>query len=125
MDQKQVSLRMDVELHRQLLKESKKLNKSLTQHILDSVCQRGDIYTTNLHHKIQLHFNLTYLGDLLTMGDHLSFNGLYDNMVQAIKNGYEVVIERQYTNAIPTHLITFTNIDELESWKTRILNVAH
>lgn len=59
------------------------------------------------------------------MGDHLSFNGLYDNMVQAIKNGYEVVIERQYTNAIPTHLITFTNIDELESWKTRILNVAH
>lgn len=121
---KQVSLRMDDELHARLTNEAKLLNKSLSQHLLDLTCQRGDLYTTNLNYRRQVRFNLTYLGDLLVLGQHSSFNGLYDIMVETIKNGDTVVIERHYTNAPPSELGTFTNLDELAEWKNNILSIG-
>lgn len=120
---KQVSLRMDDQLHTLLTQEAKSLNKSLSQHILDSVCQRGHFYTTNFNQQIQVRFNLTYLGDLLVLGKHSSFNGLYNIMVETIKDGDTVIIERHYTNAPPSELCIFTNLDELEEWKRKISSI--
>lgn len=120
---KQISLRLDDELHAFLTEEAKASKKSLSQHLTDLLCQRGHLYTTNFNHKIQVRFNLTHLGDLLVLGRHESFNGLYNVMVDSINQGYTVILERHYTNASPTELYAFTDINELESWKNAITTI--
>ena len=123
---KQLSLRLDEELHNTLAAEAKFLNKSLSQHIIDTLEQRGKlghVYTTNFQMKRQVRFNLTFLGDLLVMGHHNSFNGLYDLMEETIKNGDTVVIQRHYENSLPSVIGTIETLAGLQEWKKKITSI--
>lgn len=120
---KQISLRMDDEVHGVLTEEARLLNKSLTQHILDLTYKRGDLSTTNYHHRIQARFNLTYLGDLLVLGRRASFDGMYAVMKEAIENGEKVILERHYDNFPPSILGEINTLKELEEWRENILYI--
>jgi len=118
---KQISLRMEDELHKILTEEAKANRMSLTHHILNLVNKRGDLYTTNLHHKIQLRINLTHLGDLLVLGRIQSFEAICSIMEESLKNGEQVILERHYDNFVPVTVAEFNSIEELEKWKNSIL----
>lgn len=118
---KQISLRMEDELHAILTEEAKSSKTSLTQHILNLVNKRGNLYTTNLHHKIQLRINLTYLGDLLVLGRIQSFEAICLIMEESLKNGEQVILERHYDNFVPATVAEFSSVEELEKWKNGTL----
>ncbi|MGX5768810.1 hypothetical protein ACWKTB_27370 [Bacillus cereus] len=120
---KQISLRLDDELHSRLTEYAKAANKNLTQYINDSFYRYGDVYRTNKNGRIQLYINHTYLGDLLIMGHISSFNGMYDIMAESIKNGGQVIIEKHFDNDFPMHMRTFEVIEDLEKWKSDITSI--
>lgn len=120
---KQMSLRMDAELHEALLGEAGALGKSLNQHIVDLTCQRGKVYSTNHNHDIQVHFSITYLGDLLVLGRKESFEAAYSIMKEAIMKNETVILERPYQNFIPSILGELKTLEELEAWKEGIANI--
>lgn len=121
---KQISLRMEDELHVALTNEAKMLNKSLTQHILELVNKRGDLSKTNYNNKLQVRFNVTFLGDLLVMGRRDSFDAMYTVMKEAVKNGEIVILERHYENFPPTLIGEISSPEELEKWRDSILYIS-
>lgn len=120
---KQVSLRLEDGIHSRLSSEAEKDNISLQQHIVKSICSMRDVYKTNLDNKIQFRVNLTYLGDLLVLGRKASFNGLYEMMKEALLNNEQVIIERHFENALPEYMITFNNVEDLETWRNNLLSI--
>lgn len=120
---KQISLRLDEDVHAFIVRGAAKTNQSLTDYVTTLICCKRNIYQTNFSDKIQMRFNLTYLGDLLVLGQRDSFNGVYQIMEDSIKQGYEVILERHYQNAPPTELKKFNSLEELNNWKQSILSI--
>lgn len=114
---KQVSLRLEDNMHNELSKSAAKTNSSLQQHIVQSIFNIGAIYRTNLDGRIQFRVNLTFLGDLLVLGRIASFNGVYAMMEEALYNNEQVIIEKHFENALPQHMKTFETVKDLEKWR--------
>ncbi|WP_203363534.1 hypothetical protein [Bacillus sp. REN10] len=123
MPTKQISLRLNEDVHAFIVHGATKTNQSLTDYVTTLICCNRDIYQTNYSNRIQVRFSLTYLGDLLVLGQKDSFNGVYQIMEESIEQGYEVVIERHYQNAPPTELKKFNSLEEINDWKQNMLSI--
>lgn len=120
---KQISLRLDEDVHAFIVQGAAETNQSITDYVTTLICSKRNIYQTNYSNRIQVRFSLTYLGDLLVLGQRDSFNGAYQIMEDSIKQGYEVILERHYQNAPPTILKKFTSLEELNIWKQNIISI--
>ena len=120
---KQVSLRIDDHLHAWLSQKAQEQGVSLNQIIIESLCSGSDIVTTNENSRIQVKFNFTYLSDLLTLNRVSTFNSIVSIMRDCVNQNEEVIIEKRSQNQPPTLMRKFTNVQELNEWANRILNI--
>lgn len=117
---KQVSVRLDEKTYDLIINIAKENNMALNTTILTQINSPGDVYTTSYENKVQLRINLTYLGDLLVCGYRKSFDGIYNLMEDHLSRGFEVILQKNYSNAPYQELRFFKDIDELLEWKKSI-----
>lgn len=112
----QITLRIPDDMHTSLKSLADKNNVSLNEFLITQLCSDRDIYQTNYDGRIQLNFNQTYLGDLLSTGQINSFDSAVMMMKDALQNNVQVRLEKHWTNSLPEVRRIFQKTEEIDKW---------
>jgi len=67
-----------------------------------------------------LTINITDVEDALTLKNGQLIEAVFTHALEIVNAGGRIIIQREYINAPPTLLATFTTQADLDGWKSRI-----
>lgn len=69
---------------------------------------------------VTLTINITDIEDAITLRNGLFVQAVFTHAAEVVNAGGRIIIQREYVNASPDHLATFSTSEDLENWKSRL-----